>query len=78
MADYVVRIEDARTRKAVFFGDFKGGKRDRGALIECHKDQLKILLAQAGIELIISRGGRRPQTETVNLGKRSSVTKGRL
>ena len=35
--------------KAVFFSELQEGKRDRGALRKCYKDQLKRQLAQEGI-----------------------------
>ena len=48
-AGHFTRMEDVRMPKAVFFSEFKEGKRDRGAPRKRYKDQLMRQLAQAGI-----------------------------
>ena len=48
-AGHVTKIEDVHMPKAVFFSEHQDGKRDRGALKKCYKEQLKRKLAQAGI-----------------------------
>ena len=48
-AGHVTRMKDTRMRKAVFFCELQEGKCDRGASRKRHEDQLKIQLAQAGI-----------------------------
>ena len=40
-AGHVARMEDSRMPKAVFFGELKTGKRNRGAPKKRYKDQLK-------------------------------------
>ena len=42
-------MEDVRMPRAIIFGEFQEGKRDRGAPRKRYKDQLKRQLAQAGI-----------------------------
>ena len=48
-AGHVLRIEDIRMPKAVFFRELQEGKRDNGAPRKRYKDQPKRQLAQAGI-----------------------------
>ena len=48
-AGHVIRMEDVHMPKAVFFNELQEGKRNRGASRKGYKDQLKRLLAQAGI-----------------------------
>ena len=48
-ASHVTRMEDARMHKAVIFSELQEGKRNRGNPRKRYKDQLKRLLAQAGI-----------------------------
>ena len=45
-AGHVTRMEEARMPKAVFFGEFREGKRDRCAPRKRYKDQLKKQFAQ--------------------------------
>ena len=43
-AGHVIRMEDVRMPKAVFFSELQEGKRDRGAPRKRYKDQLKSCL----------------------------------
>ena len=48
-AGHVSRMEDVRMSKAIFFGKFQEGKRDRRASRKRYKDQLKRQFVHAGI-----------------------------
>ena len=48
-AGHVTRMEDVCMPKAVFFSELQEGKRDHGAPIKRHEDQLKRQFVHAGI-----------------------------